>query len=544
MKTILIGIMVGKAIPLKDYEHARHLNVDLLVFSPKGVKWSQKKIQGYHYKDGVWKWKTCPFPAVVYNRRYSSTRTMVNKLESVIGKGKVFNCITHFDKWDIYNILRDSHIRRYVPETHLYHPGKFISLLSQYKTLILKPSKGQLGRNIYLIEQTNSSEYKLHSNLYPKKMKIASQQPFSGGGNHLTENVPQSKIYSNRKRLLSKNDVGRMKIASEQSRSDKGNHLTENEKASPQSKIYSFIKRLLSKIGVGRKKMKIASEQSYSDRGNHLTENEKAFPKSKIFSFIKRLLSKIGVVRKSDNYRASEQTIEEKSIELMNDDTLEATIYATDKQAIEEKSIELMNDDTLEATIYATDKKTIVEKAIELINDDKLQATIYATDKKTFIEKVNILLNKQIFIVQQFISLDSIDQKIYDIRLYVQKNHQGKWTVSGGFSRVGNPDSYINNLITEIKSLAGILGANNLMTKERLNQMNSISLQAAHLIEKKIGHLGEMSVDFCLDQQGKIWIIEINGKTQKRFVKRVNDEQLTATIYTKPIEYARFLAKK
>ena len=174
-------------------------------------------------------------------------------------------------------------IRRYVPETHLYHPDKFISLLSQYKTLILKPSKGQLGRNIYLIERTNKNEYKLHSNLYPKKMKRISEKPCLDRVNKLTENVPESKIYSMRKRLLSKNDVGRekMKIAREQSRSDRVNNVTENEKASPESKIYSFIKGLLSKVGVGRKKMKIAREQSCSDRVNNVTENEKAFPDRK-----------------------------------------------------------------------------------------------------------------------------------------------------------------------------------------------------------------------------------------------------------------------
>ena len=478
MKTVLIGIMVGKAKPSKDYEYAKHLNVDLLVFSPKGVKWSQKKIKGYHYKNGVWEWKTCPFPEVVYNRLYLSTRTMVNKLESVIGNGKVFNCITHFDKWEIHDILRNSVIRRYVPETHLYQPDKFISLLSQYKTLILKPSKGQLGRNIYLIEQTNKNEYKLYSNLYPKKMKRVSEQPCS----------------------------------------QRVNKLTENKNAFPQSKIYSFVKGLLSKIGVGIKKIKIAREQSRSDRVNNVTENEKAAPQSKIYSFVKGLLSKIGVGKKSD-HRAS-------------------------KQDIKEKALELSNDDRLEATKDATDKQTLIEKALKLINDDKLQATIFATDKQTFVQKVNTLLNKQKFIIQQFISLDRIDQRIYDVRLYVQKDHQGKWTVSGGFSRVGNPDSYINNLITEIKSIADLLVENNLMTIEHLNKMNSISLQAAHLIEKKIGHFGEMSVDFCLDQHGKIWIIETNGKTQKRFVKRVNDEQLTATIYSKPIEYAHYLATK
>jgi hypothetical protein len=308
-KNVLIGIMVGKAKPLENYAHVNHLDVDLLVFSSEGVKWSKKKIQGYLYKNGVWKRETCPFPAVVYNRRYLSTRTMVNKLERVIGKGKVFNCITHFDKLDIYNILKDSEIRRYVPETDLYHPGKFISLLSQYKTLILKPSKGQLGRNIYLIEQINGSEYKLYSNLYPKKMRIASQQRFSA----------------------------------------RGNPLTKNKKALPLMIINYVIKR------------------------------------------IKRFFSIIRGGRKSDKHPVSEQEI--------------------------------------------------VKKTLALINDDALQATIYATDKQTFVEKVNALVNKQKFIVQQFISLDRIDQRIYDIRLYVQKDHQGRWTVSGGFSRVGNPDS-------------------------------------------------------------------------------------------------------
>jgi hypothetical protein len=384
MKTVLIGVMVGKAKPSKDFEYAKHLSVDLLVFSPKGVKWTKKNIQGYQYKNGVWKWKTCPFPEAIYNRLYLSTRTMVNKLEGVIGKGKVFNCITHFDKWEIHNILRDSVIRQYVPETHAYHPDKFISLLSQYKTLILKPSKGQLGRNIYLVEKTDKNEYKLYDNLYPKKMKKTSQQPGS-------------------------------------------------------------------------------------DRFNQSTENER------------------------NNRLISEEDL---------------------------------------------------KKAIDLINDDKLEAKIYATDKETFVKKVNTLVNKQKFIVQQFICLDRIDQRIYDIRLYAQKNHQGKWTVSGGFSRVGNPDSYINNFITEIIGIAGTLEANNLMTTERLDKMNSISLRAAHLIERKIGHLGEMSVDFCLDQHGKIWIIEVNGRTQKKFVKRVNNKKLTATIYSKPIEYARYLAKK
>ncbi|MDQ0339027.1 hypothetical protein J2S00_001813 [Caldalkalibacillus uzonensis] len=159
----LIGIMVYKPRPLRDYEMAKLLNVDLLVFRPRGIKWSKNKIRGRIYKNGKWERKTCPFPAAVYNRLYSSNRTVVHKLERAIGKGKVFNCITRFDKWEIYNILRESAIHHYVLATYLYHPSNLIPLLKKYNKLILKPSKGQLGRRVYLIERTNNNEYRLYS---------------------------------------------------------------------------------------------------------------------------------------------------------------------------------------------------------------------------------------------------------------------------------------------------------------------------------------------------------------------------------------------
>ncbi|MDQ0339026.1 D-alanine-D-alanine ligase-like ATP-grasp enzyme [Caldalkalibacillus uzonensis] len=160
------------------------------------------------------------------------------------------------------------------------------------------------------------------------------------------------------------------------------------------------------------------------------------------------------------------------------------------------------------------------------------------------VKEVNALIGNERFLVQQFIPLDLIDQKKYDIRIYVQKDHQGQWTVSGGFSRVvGSADSYITNQATEIKSIHDMLKENNMLSTNQLDKMEKISIQAAQAIEYKLGHLGEMAVDFGLDHQGNPWIIEVNGRTQKKFVKRVNDSELTRTIYLKPIEYARFLAR-
>jgi len=79
---------------------------------------------------------------------------------------------------------------------------------------------------------------------------------------------------------------------------------------------------------------------------------------------------------------------------------------------------------------------------------------------------------------------------------------------------------------------------------DNLCKMERVSLEAAAVIEDKLGLLGEISVDFMLDTCGRPWIIEVNGHTQKSFVKRLHDHQMTNTIYRNPLEYATFLAGK
>ncbi|MFZ7104268.1 MAG: YheC/YheD family protein [Peptococcaceae bacterium] len=335
---LLIGIMVKNPQPLFPYEFAPSLGIDLFVFSPQGINWRQKKIKGLVLENNEWKNKTCPFPLAVYNRLYLKKKKLVTKLEKVIGKNKVFNAVTKFDKWEINTILQKSNVADYLPATFIYTESSLYELLEKYQFLIFKPSVSCLGRQVYLVEHSADHHYLLYHNL----------------------NLPK---------------------------------------------------------------------------------------------------------------------------------------------------------------IKTTDKTELVNKLTELISQEP-------------------------FIVQQFIPPDQIDGKIYDIRIYVQKNSYGQWTASGKFSRVGFCNSYISNYCQQLKSINDILQADNLLTKATLEKMESISIKTARAIEREIGHLGEISVDFLLDRQGKPWIIEANGKTQKSIVNQVNDETLALTIYRRPIEYALFLARK
>lgn len=358
MANPIIGILVNKSKPLADYV-LDSIEIKLLVFSPKDINWSDKTTLGYLYNGQHWVKGVYPLPNAVYNRRYTSRRKIVDRLEKLIGQGKVFNHITRLDKWKIYQILRDSHVQPYLPTTFLYSQSNLIKLLDKYGQVILKPRRGQLGRRVYLVEKTEDNEYRLFINMY------------------------------------------------------KNNTV----------------------------------QESFHKQGINI------------------------------------------------------------------------------------DEKLLVP------------ARIKTTDQQKFVEEVQKLISKKPFIIQEFITLDQINHQIYDIRMYVQKDGTGLWTVSGGFSRVASPNSYISNLCIELKSHQElIMMKNNQFSLSNLSKIEKISIDVAKTIESKLGHFGELGVDFGLDQNGKPWIIEVNGRTQKKFIKRLKDSQLTKKIYSKPIKYAYFLA--
>ena len=55
--------------------------------------------------------------------------------------------------------------------------------------------------------------------------------------------------------------------------------------------------------------------------------------------------------------------------------------------------------------------------------------------------------------------------------------------------------------------------------------------------------LGEICVDFALDEEGNLWIIEVNGKPDKNLFFYLKDEQLLKRLYSAPFKYAYFLAR-
>lgn len=148
--------------------------------------------------------------------------------------------------------------------------------------------------------------------------------------------------------------------------------------------------------------------------------------------------------------------------------------------------------------------------------------------------------------MQQGVQSSQLEHQSFDIRVLVQKNIHGKWTVSTMTCRVAN-ELYFNasvyQSIFDAEETFDRIFPLKIKKIIALQSMNKISINAAQLLENHMGLLGEISVDFVLDKDMKLWIIELNGKPQKSIFKDIKNFKYEQIIYRRPVEYAYYLSQ-
>lgn len=155
--------------------------------------------------------------------------------------------------------------------------------------------------------------------------------------------------------------------------------------------------------------------------------------------------------------------------------------------------------------------------------------------------KLQEMTREKEYIVQQGISFTQVNRKNFDIRVLVQKNDTGLWGATNFISRTAYSGCFNTSVCDSIAPSKQVLESFLLTgsAKNLLDRVATLSLKCARLLER-VGtyHLGELSVDFGLDYEGKLWIIEVNGNPQRTLYKELENYQ---DVYRNPIGYAQFL---
>lgn len=151
-RNILIGLLCHDLQPVSFYNGCEDLPVVIIRFTKKGIDWMNKKIKGVILKNGEWIEAETRFPDAVYNRFYSGSSEISQRLEEIIGNGKVFNSLTLFDKYMIYQALGKSSLKRYMIPTAIYKAEALLALLNKRGAALIKPAKGAMGSHVYKIK--------------------------------------------------------------------------------------------------------------------------------------------------------------------------------------------------------------------------------------------------------------------------------------------------------------------------------------------------------------------------------------------------------
>lgn len=145
------------------------------------------------------------------------------------------------------------------------------------------------------------------------------------------------------------------------------------------------------------------------------------------------------------------------------------------------------------------------------------------------------------YIIQQAVPLATVSACPFDCRLLIQKNHLGRWQVSGLGIRVAGHSRSITTHVPRggrIATPASVLQQVFPHRKaSRIEQrVHHLGLAIAKTMEKHHHPLGEMSADIGLDRRGYPWIFEANAKPMKFDEPEIRKNQLEQVIY-----YSQFL---
>lgn len=122
-------------------------------------------------------------------------------------------------------------------------------------------------------------------------------------------------------------------------------------------------------------------------------------------------------------------------------------------------------------------------------------------------------------IVQQAAPLCRIDKRVFDIRVLMQRSATDQWVQGGMLARVGGENSVVSNVqrsggsVTTVKAALRRALPPEQCTPTKLKRMRADLYQVSSgicRILEPYRHFNEVGLDFGVDGEGQLWLIEVN----------------------------------
>ncbi|WMT39569.1 YheC/YheD family protein [Paenibacillus sp. D2_2] len=161
------------------------------------------------------------------------------------------------------------------------------------------------------------------------------------------------------------------------------------------------------------------------------------------------------------------------------------------------------------------------------------------------LEWIDRFIGRRPFLLQPYLELSNTDGEPFDIRVLMQKNETGHWQQTGMAARVGRKQSVTSNLHgggSAHKALPFLIREYGSDTGSKIAMLiQELAAEIPMALEIHFGRLAELGIDFGVDREGNIWILEVNSKPGRTSFVQIGDMRSARKSIQNPMGYARYL---
>jgi glutathione synthase/RimK-type ligase-like ATP-grasp enzyme len=155
--------------------------------------------------------------------------------------------------------------------------------------------------------------------------------------------------------------------------------------------------------------------------------------------------------------------------------------------------------------------------------------TVKKQNLVSWIEK-NLVSTKR-YIIQQGISLATVNGRPFDLRLLLQKP-ESKWELAGMVAKIAAPGRVVTNYCKggtpcEIKqALLNITKNDQKKMEELILQLHFLGKKISKILNNRFKGLRELGIDVGIDKENQLWVFEVNTRPQFKMFSKLSNLQM------------------
>ncbi|MBY0123097.1 YheC/YheD family protein [Bacillus sp. S/N-304-OC-R1] len=166
-----------------------------------------------------------------------------------------------------------------------------------------------------------------------------------------------------------------------------------------------------------------------------------------------------------------------------------------------------------------------------------------------FSKWISPFLKKRTYIAQQGVPLVKYKNNQLDFRILCHRNLHNSWMATSAVARISAEDQFVSNIARGGEIMKPIHVLSNLSSRktaiQQLALMKELAVETSSIISQRMdGLIGELGIDIGVDDNEKLWIIEVNAKPSKNFEEHTNKIRPSSKALLQYCTYLAFSKKK